>query len=217
MRTGLALLAFLSLAACVEDLGDGRNRAAVLEVPSEEAETGTDPVGAERMLAVDTSRSRLGIIGAKVTKKHEIRFRDHAGTVAVDPEGAVTAVDFSVRVASIEADHPKLTAHLKTEDFLWVDKYPTAEFRSVEVALGSDAEGMTHTITGDLTIRGRTKRITFPAAIGVTEEGVDASTEFVIDRQDFGVAYPGRPDDLIQDSVVLQIRLVAPEVYVGQR
>lgn len=216
MRTVLAVLAILSFTACVEDLGEGRNHAAVLETSDSEM-TVADSAGAERTLAIDPSRSELNLIGAKVTKKHEAWIRDYSGTVSVTPSGAVTGVDFTARMASIEADHPKLTHHLKTEDFLWVEKYPTAEFRSVEVVSGSDAEGMTHTVTGDLTIRGRTKRITFPADIEVTGEGVAARTEFVIDRQDFGVAYPGRPDDLIQDGVVLQIRLVAPEIYVGQR
>ena len=43
--------------------------------------------------------------------------------------------------------------------------------------------------------------------------------EFVIDRKDFGVVYPGRPDDLIKDNVRLTIELVAaaadkaPEVH----
>jgi len=217
MRTSLTFLAVLSLGACAGDLGEGRTHATVLDVPSGLVGTNEDSAGVGRILDVDTSRSELGLIGAKVTKKHPIQIRDYVGTVTVTPNGVVTGVECLSRVASIEADHPKLTAHLKTEDFLWVDKHPTSEFQSVEVVPGADADGMTHTVTGDLTIRGRTKRITFPATIVVTNEGVEASTEFVIDRQDFGVAYPGRADDLVQDSVVLQMRLVAPEVYVGLR
>jgi polyisoprenoid-binding protein YceI len=217
MRTSLAFLAALALVACAEDLSEGRTHAAVLDLPSDTMGTELDATGVERILVVDASQSELGLIGAKVTKQHPIRIGEYSATVAVTPEGLVTGVQFEVMVASIEADHPKLTAHLKTEDFLWVDKYPTAEFQSVEVERGADVADMTHTVTGDLTIRGRTKRISFPASIAVTEGGVEASTEFVIDRQDFGVAYPGRPDDLVQDSVVMQIHLVAPEVHVGKR
>ena len=36
-----------------------------------------------------------------------------------------------------------------------------------------------------------------------------ATTEFVLNRQDFGITYPGRPDDLIQDNVRMNITLVA--------
>ena len=39
---------------------------------------------------------------------------------------------------------------------------------------------------------------------------VSAKTEFVINRQDFGVTYPGRADDLVQDNVAMQIEFVAP-------
>ena len=74
-----------------------------------------------------------------------------------------------------------------------------------------DAQQVDHVlVTGDLTIRGKTKRVSFPAKLGVGETEVSATTEFVIDRQDFDVAYPGRPDDLIQDNVLLQVDFVAP-------
>ena len=64
---------------------------------------------------------------------------------------------------------------------------------------------MTHTVAGDFTIHGETKRITFPAKIEVNGDDVHASTEFALNRQDFGVTYPGRPDDLVQDKVVLTV------------
>ena len=72
------------------------------------------------------------------------------------------------------------------------------------------AAGSTHSVTGNLTIRGKTKAVTFPAKIKVDAKGVEANAEFVINRKDFDVAYPGKPDDLIQDNVVLTIHAVAP-------
>ena len=61
-----------------------------------------------------------------------------------------------------------------------------------------------------MTIRGTTKTIEFPATINVTEAEFVAESGFAINRQDFGISYKGRADDLIQDNVALTIRLVAP-------
>ena len=115
-------------------------------------------------------------------------------------------------MTAIEADHPRLTEHLLNEDFFWVDKFPTSSFRSTQLSDGSETEGMTHTVTGDLTIRGKTKRVSFPAKLENGPSEVSASTEFVINRQDFDVTYPGRPDDLIKDNVLLQVNFVAPKI-----
>ena len=78
------------------------------------------------------------------------------------------------------------------------------------ITAGSEAEGMTHTVTGNFTIRGVTKSVTFPAKVAVTAGEVHASTEFGIDRKDFGIVYPGKADDLIKDNVLLQVDFVAP-------
>ena len=48
------------------------------------------------------------------------------------------------------------------------------------------------------------------AKIEVAADKVSANTEFVINRQDFGVVYPGKADDLVQDNVALKISFVAP-------
>ena len=104
-----------------------------------------------------------------------------------------------------------LTAHLKNEDFFEVEKFPKATFKSASITEGSDAEGdWTHTVAGDFTIRGVTKRLTFPAKISVTDGEVTANTEFVMNRKDFGITYPGMPDNLIKDNVKMTISFVAP-------
>jgi polyisoprenoid-binding protein YceI len=95
---------------------------------------------------------------------------------------------------------------LKSPDFFDVARVPTATFRSTEIR----AEGEGHTITGDLTLHGVTKRISFPATLAVTDAQISANAEFSINRQDFGIAYPGMPDDLIRDLVVVKLSLTLP-------
>ena len=52
-----------------------------------------------------------------------------------------------------------------------------------------------------------TKAITFDATVVVTEGEVLGKATFPIDRQDYGIAFPGMPDDLIKDEVELRLDL----------
>lgn len=207
MRT-LLLMTTLSLTtACVPDVGEGKAKAEVTE-PAAAAAPAELPATATT-LAVDPASSTLKALGAKITATHPIVVHDYTGEVQLDGD-QVLGVSYVAQMASVEADHPKLTAHLKTEDFFDVPNHPTSTFTSTAIEPGATAEGATHTVTGRLTIRGETKQVRFPATLEVTPEAVKAKAEFTINRQDFGVAYPGRPDDLVQDNVVLTIDFVAP-------
>lgn len=161
-----------------------------------------------KVLEVSVPASSLGALGAKVTATHPITFHKFAGAVGTDGD-QVSGVAFAADIASLESDAPKLTAHLKNEDFLWADRFPHATFISTAIEPGAQ-DGHTHTVTGNLTIRGKTVQVKFPATLTVAPSEVTAKTEFVINRKDFDVVYPGRQDDLVQDNVVLQISFVAP-------
>jgi len=78
--------------------------------------------------------------------------------------------------------------------------------RSTEIR--REGEGLV--ISGDLTLHGVTRQISFPATASATETEVSATAEFSINRQDFGIAYPGMPDDLIRDLVVIKLSLALP-------
>jgi hypothetical protein len=55
-----------------------------------------------------------------------------------------------------------------------------------------------------------TNEITFPVNVVVSAETVKGTGEIHIDRKKFGVVYPGMPDDLIKDDVVLKPVFVFP-------
>ena len=160
-----------------------------------------------------TPTGTVGFTGAKVTKSHDGVFGDWSGQLYVDGD-AVTGLTLDVAVGSLQTDSAKLDGHLKSEDFFEVARWPTATFRSKAVAAGapegSQLAGATHTVTGDLTIRDTTREVSFPAAITVEGGEVRAATEFFINRADFGIVYPGKPDDLIKDEVVLRATRSAP-------
>jgi polyisoprenoid-binding protein YceI len=197
-----------TLVACAEDVGKDKAAATVSEVPAV-AEPAVPTSATLKELAVDVTKSSVDAVAAKITAQHPIKFPEFSGKVGVDGD-AVKSVSFEVKIATLVADAEKLTEHLKKADFLDVEKFPTATFTSTEIKAGSDQAGATHTVTGDFTIHGVTKRISFPATLAVTPTEVTANSEFVLNRQDFGITYPGKPDDLIQDNVRLTIQFVAP-------
>ncbi len=206
----LALALGLTLTACVDDVGEGKEVAEVQEPVAEPVkEENAAPV---TKLAIDPAVSSLKALGAKVTAV----FPDFSGEVALQGD-ELASVSFEVQTATLQTEPEKLQIHLTEEDFLFSEKYPTATFTSTAIKAGSDAEGMTHSITGNLNIRGKVKSLTFPAKVEVTADAVAANTEFVIDRQDFEITYEGRADNLVQDNVVLTIEFSAPRAAAPSR
>lgn len=156
-------------------------------------------------------------IGSKVTGSHELNFKEFTGYFAAkDGKAEGGAIGFEVKVASLEEIVKernewvdKFEGHMKSPDFFDVEKFPTATFVSTEIKAGGDpaAAGSTHTIKGNLTLRGVTKETTFPATIAINGKDVTGKAEFSINRKDFNIVYAGKPDDLIRDGVVLKLDL----------
>ena len=112
-------------------------------------------------------------------------------------------------VDSVATDSNGLAEHLKTADFFDAPKFPRATFVSTEIKPGGE-KGATHTVTGNLNLHGVTKAITFPATIKVDGAAATLDAEFYINRNDFGIRYAGRTNDLIRDEVVLKLHVRAP-------
>jgi polyisoprenoid-binding protein YceI len=152
--------------------------------------------------------SAVEFTGAKVTGKHEVKVKEFSGTIQlVEGDPTKSAVQVELMMASLESEPSKFVTHLKSPDLLDVEKFPKATFESTSIAPGTG--NATHTVTGNLTLHGQTKSISFPATIAVRADGVSVNAEFGIKRQDFGVTYPGMPDDLIKDDVLVVLKLDA--------
>ncbi len=108
----------------------------------------------------------------------------------------------------------KLVGHLKSPDFFSVDSFPAAEFVISGVTpLEGDAE-FSHTVQGNLTLKGITKGISFKAKINVTDGKVNAvSEEFYLNRTLWGVNYGSKSifkdlaDKYIDDNFSLKIEV----------
>lgn len=197
----------IALLGCNDPVGD-KPRAEV-SAPIAAAATANEAPGKTVTYVFAAGESKVEFVGAKVTGKHDGSFGAFRGTVQlVDDDPEKSSVNVEIDTASIEADDPKLTGHLKSADFFDVEKYPKARFTSTSVRSGA-SNGGTHTITGNLEMHGVTKAISFPAKVSTSAEAVNVDAEFAINRKDFGIIYPGMPDDLIRDDVLVRLRIVS--------
>jgi polyisoprenoid-binding protein YceI len=105
---------------------------------------------------------------------------------------ADASVEATIKVASINTDNERRDGHLKTDDFFNAEKFPTIRFRSTAFEKVGENK---YKITGDLTIRDITKKVTFDAMYngaikapwGATVSSWKATTS--INRFDFGLQW----------------------------
>lgn len=93
------------------------------------------------------------------------RFNEFSGTFSYDeaaPEK--TSVEVNIKTASVDTNHAERDKHLRSDDFLDVEKYPQASFVSTGYTAGKDGKGV---LQGNLTLHGVTK----PIEIEVTSIG----------------------------------------------
>ena len=149
--------------------------------------------------------------GFKTTGSHEGGFKQCEGFMSFGPEDDLRAVEVTVDIASMFSDNDKLTMHLLSPDFFTADRFPRAKFKSLGVRrLEGGPESGRYEIDGAMTIKDVTQEITVQAE--VRREGNEwvGTAEFVLPRVSYGVAYLGRPDDLIKDEANVAVELRAP-------
>jgi polyisoprenoid-binding protein YceI len=157
---------------------------------------------------ITPQNSKIEFTGSQVAGSHNGSFQKFSGEINYTGNPETSRVSVTIDTGSLQADDPKLTEHLKTADFFEVAKYPTATFVSTAIKAGGD-KGASHTVTGNLTMHGVTKSITFPASIAATADAVDVDANFTINRKDFGITYAGPTNNLIRDDVVLTLKIHA--------
>lgn len=191
----------LLLATACENPATGKPEAQVSEPDA--AASAAEVAGREFAIS---GESTIGFTGSKITGSHDGGFNAFEGTIVLGEAGpAASKVDVVIDATSLWSDDDRLTGHLKSPDFFDVETYPTARFSSTAIA--PSAEGFD--ITGELELHGVTKQITFPATLQIDPDRITAQAEFFVQRFDFGIVYPGKPDDLIRDEVVIRLNLIA--------
>ena len=157
---------------------------------------------------ITPQNSKIEFTGSKVTGSESGSFGDFSGQIDFAGTPEQSRVNIVMKADSLTTDSPDLSKHLKTADFFDVAKFPEATFVSTAIKAGGE-NGASHTVTGNLTLHGVTKAVTFPATINVTPEAATVESSFSINRKDFGINYAGAADNLIRDDVVLTLHVRA--------
>jgi polyisoprenoid-binding protein YceI len=205
MRTGIAITILstsLLFTACSDPAADQTKA-----VTGEAAQVSPQTVAGTKY-QITPQNSKIDFVGSKVTGSHNGSFQQVTGEIDFAGQPEKSRVSITIDVDSMTTDTERLTKHLKTADFFDVAKYPQATFVSTEIKPGGE-NGATHTVTGNLTMHGVTKAITFPATINVTPDTATVDSSFSINRRDFGISFAGATNDLIRDDVVLKLNVRA--------
>ena len=169
----------------------------------------------EDIYKVDTEKSTLTWEGKKFAGSHNGTIKLKSGSLSFNGK-KLTKGGFVIDMATIkDADNnANLENHLKADDFFGVAKFPTAAFVIKKVVSDGSA---TVTVTGDLTLKGITSPITFPATVTWATDGslIATAEKVVVDRTKYGIkfksksAMPDIGDKFIYDEFELNIKLVA--------
>lgn len=166
---------------------------------------------------IDTKKSTLTWYATKVSGKHHGSVAIASGYIEIDKDGLLSGGECIMDMPTItvldDMTGPMknmLTNHLKSDDFFSVETFPTSTLTIKQVS--TKASGVD--ITADLTIRGKTNEITFPATIAAEGSVWRAKAEIEIDRLRWdikfrsGKFFSGLGDALIHDTIRFEVDVV---------
>jgi polyisoprenoid-binding protein YceI len=143
--------------------------------------------------SLNRAESSVGftITGSMLFKvKRNGSFRDFTGNMSYDPANpADTHMDLTVYTGSVDMQNAENTQLVKSSDFFDVEHFPTMHFVSASTVTSPDGR---ISMTGDMTIRGVTKRLTIPVTMHRDsadggQSGTIFESNFQIDRTEFGL------------------------------
>jgi polyisoprenoid-binding protein YceI len=147
------------------------------------------------------------------------KFNDVSGKITGDPANASSSsVEFTIKAASIDTGNENRDKHLRTPEFFDAEKFPEITFKST--AIKPTAKKNLYEVTGDLTMKGVTKRVTLPVEFrgfgkdpsGNTRAGFTVKT--TLNRKDYGINWNRALDEggfLLGDDVDVIVNIEAPK------
>lgn len=165
-----------------------------------------------------TTQSSIGWTGKKVTGAHH-------GTISIS-DGMLILKDNKLNGGSFVIDttsikilditdpdtNAQFAGHLFSEDFFATENFPEATFTLTSSGYISSSN---YLITGNLTIKGITHPVEFPATVAITADAVNASGKIIIDRTKYdmkfrsGNFFTNLGDTLIYNEFELDVKLTA--------
>lgn len=143
----------------------------------------------------------ITFVGTKTDGKHTGGFKKLNGKAEVT-DGMLKGFEATIDCDSLHSDDAKLTGHLKSPDFFNVKEHATAVVKVTKV----EKTDKIYTLTGELTMCGKTAPLVMPASVEVKDGVLSISSEFKIDRTKWGMTYgKGKVDD----EVTLKVAVTA--------
>jgi len=177
------------------------------------------PATAESMTyTIDPASSSVIWSGSKVAGTHTGTINITTGDLMMtgaDLTGGNFVLDMATLKNTDLEDAEKngnLVGHLSSPDFFDVANNPTVDFAIT--GAHPEEDGSLH-VSGNLTIKGITKNIDFPAMVNMTDNGLTAEASFSIDRTDWDIKYGSGTffddlgDKVINDNIDFAVKLVA--------
>jgi polyisoprenoid-binding protein YceI len=158
-----------------------------------------------------------------VVSKVRGRFAEFEGTITVGDTPETSSATVTVQAGSITTDNEMRDGHIKSNDFLAQETYPTLTFKSTSLTPKSANQ---YALVGDLTIRDVTKSVTFDVEFtgegvtftpGQSVVGFEATTE--IDRRDFNVNFEGNLENgaaVVSHKIVIELNVEAATVVAAE-
>lgn len=175
------------------------------------------------IMKINTQESIVEWIGKKVTGQHNGNIRINSGELNIN-DGKLVSGKIEIDMGTIvcldltdKSTNDKLIGHLKSDDFFSVEKYPYSYFEITDAKeyKNSDKPEHNYIINGNLTIKGITKGISFPANINVQNGFLNANADFDLDRTEWNVRYGSGKffqnlgDKLINDNFNIKLKIKA--------
>jgi polyisoprenoid-binding protein YceI len=166
---------------------------------------------------VDKNHSEAKFEIRHLMSKVSGKFDEFSATVTGDPATTTDAtVQFAMKTASVNTGNGDRDKHLRTPDFFDAEKFPEITFKSTSIK--ATPKKNVYDVTGDLTMRGVTKRVTLPVELlgfgkdpwGNTRAGFTIKT--TLNRKDYGINWNKALDEggyLLSDDVDVTINLEA--------
>jgi polyisoprenoid-binding protein YceI len=166
----------------------------------------------ESQYKIDSQKSKITWLGKKVTGQHAGTINLSEGTLTVNGN-KITGGSFTIDMASLkdEGANARLETHLKSDDFFSTEKFPKATFVTTKI---ESKEGDQYLVKGNLTIKGITNEVEFPATVQVSKGLVNAKAKIIVDRTKFDIKFrsgnffENLGDKVIEDNFELNVELV---------
>jgi polyisoprenoid-binding protein YceI len=164
-------------------------------------------LAADGKFTLTGENTKVEFTGTKAEGKHDGGFKKLDGTATLTGSDPTTAkIEVTIDTNSMWSDtEPKLTNHLKSSDFFDVKTHPTAKFVSSSVEPLPGKKDI-YKVSGELTMLGKKKEISFPAKILTDNGALKLESEFKINRMDFGMTY-GKGK--VHDEVTIRVKVDA--------